>query len=616
MIDLSEARLVEGPSAISTATTSLRGGLRDAASDLPGDAAQLLPGLAVGDTSRIDANLIDDMRAAGLTHLTAVSGSNVAMIVVVILALATALRVRGRWRFAIGVLAILGFVALVRPDPSVLRAAAMGTIALLPVLLGGRARAAASLCAAVFVLLLLDPWLAVSYGFGLSVFATGGLIVGSSRLTASLRGRLPGGVWPWLIEAAAVTMCAQIAVAPLLAAMGGSLGLASIPANVLAAPAVAPATALGIASALVSAVNPVAAQGIAWVAAAPTEWIAVVAHMCAGIPGGALAIPTGPLGAGIVLAVMGALALIWTARARVRRGSVAAYSQVVARPKTSVTVFAVVLVVGYLVPPGGTGASWPPQGWVMVACDVGQGDAVALRVSDQAAVVVDAGPDPKLVDRCLSDMGITSIPLLVLTHFHADHVEGVPGVLRGRSVGLIEVSPLAEPTDGVRRVSVWAHDAGVPIRTTQVGETGAVGIVGWRVLWPQRLIHGEGSDPNNASVVMLVRLGGLRILLTGDVEPAAQLALRRNLAGDPGLRDLDVVKVPHHGSRHQDPGSAMWWRPRVALISVGAGNDYGHPAQDTIAAYEAEGSSVLRTDHQGDIAIVVDSQGLRAVSRR
>jgi len=536
-------------------------------------------------------------------------------VVLVVLALAGTLRVRGRWRFVMGLVTILGFVALVRPDPSVVRAATMGVIALMPMLFGGRVRATASLCAAVLVLVLLDPWLATSYGFGLSVLATAGLIAGAVRLAARLRAGLPPGLPSWLIEAVAVTTCAQIAVAPLLAAMGGSLGPAALPANVLASFAVAPATALGVASALLGSVSPPGAHGIAWLAAAPTQWIAWTAHLCAGLPSGTWAAPAGLTGAGVVIGSFAVAWGTWRIRHRLRR-RVRGVGQVLgARPRTAVTAITLTTFLVYVGPAHRGVSSWPPEGWVFVACDVGQGDALVLRTADEEAVVVDAGPDPRAVDRCLSDLGVRVVSLLILTHFHADHVEGVPGVLRHRKVGAIEVSPLSEPADGVRRVADWARGSGVPTRVAVVDEVGRIGDLQWQVLWPRRLIRGQGSDPNNSSIVLLARTGGLRILLTGDIEPAAQAALRHDPRHAAELSHLDVVKVPHHGSRHQDPASAAAWRPALAVISVGEGNDYGHPAAPTIASYESVGATVVRTDQRSDIAVVPDAAGVRVVTR-
>jgi competence protein ComEC len=232
---------------------------------------------------------------------------------------------------------------------------------------------------------------------------------------------------------------------------------------------------------------------------------------------------------------------------------------------------------------------WPPDGWVLVACDVGQGDGLALRAGPRAAVVVDAGPDPVVMDACLDRLGVRSVPLLVLTHFHADHADGVAGVLEGRDVGLVEGTSLLEPIAGVGEVSL-------------------------QVVWPPPdPPAGDGSEsaPNNASVVLVAEVRGVRILLTGDVEPSAQAALARGL---PDLR-VDVLKVPHHGSRHQDLDWLTSLGARLALVSVGEDNDYGHPAPELLAALGAAGARVWRTDVSGDVVVVVTDGEVGVVTR-
>jgi competence protein ComEC len=206
-------------------------------------------------------------------------------------------------------------------------------------------------------------------------------------------------------------------------------------------------------------------------------------------------------------------------------------------------------------------------------------------------------------------LGVQQIPLLVLTHDHADHVLGLPGVLADRSVGAVLVSPLAEPVEQADQVSEWTAD--LPVVVAAPGQSGDINDVHWEVLWPERIIRGEGSDPNNASVVLLVQTQGVRLLLTGDIEPAAQHALA--LASD----DLaaDVIKVPHHGSRYQDQ---LFWQevhPRVALVSVGEGNTYGHPDPGLLAGLSDAGLLVARTDTQGTV-VVVNDNGLRLVTQR
>jgi competence protein ComEC len=247
-------------------------------------------------------------------------------------------------------------------------------------------------------------------------------------------------------------------------------------------------------------------------------------------------------------------------------------------------------------------------------CDVGQGDALVLAPSSTAdgAVVVDAGPDARVVDRCLRDLGVDHVALLVLSHFHADHATGVAGVLRGRRVDQILLSPLAEPEEQAARVRQVADDAGVPRRVAVTGA--AAEVAGWRleVLGPGPRDPDAPSAPNDASVVVLATRGDLEVLLMGDAELAAQ---RRVLTSRPDAARADVVKVAHHGSAVQDPWLLTRARASVALVGVGCGNRYGHPAAATLSAYERRGAVVGRTDRDGDLAVVASSAGPQLVVR-
>jgi competence protein ComEC len=257
---------------------------------------------------------------------------------------------------------------------------------------------------------------------------------------------------------------------------------------------------------------------------------------------------------------------------------------------------------------------WPPDGWVVAACDVGQGDALALRVGPGSAVVVDAGPDPTAVDQCLDRLDVTHVPLLLLTHFHADHVDGLPGVLEGREVDAVEVSRVAEPADGAAGVSATVADRGLVPHVAAYDGARRVGPLTLHVLWPPPGLVDqpgeESSSANDASVVLLAEVAGVRLLLTGDVEPPAQAALARTW---PDL-EVDVLKVPHHGSRHQDLDFLLGLGARVALVSAGEDNTYGHPAPETLQALAAGGLRVLRTDVDGDLAVVVSGGDLTAVT--
>jgi competence protein ComEC len=216
---------------------------------------------------------------------------------------------------------------------------------------------------------------------------------------------------------------------------------------------------------------------------------------------------------------------------------------------------------------------------------------------------VDTGPDPKLVDGCLRRLGVSTVPLLILTHFHADHVAGLPGVLHGRAVGAFETTGLDAPPDQAEFVHRVAQQAGVRVLRVSAGERRHVGALSWRVLWPVGRFAGPApadTEPNDASITLLVHTHGLTVLLPGDLEPLAQ---RELLAAHPALPRVDVLKVPHHGSAYPAPEFLRRLHPRAALVSVGEDNPYGHPSPRTLRLLRHEGTVVLRTDLSGPLAI-------------
>jgi competence protein ComEC len=581
--------VASGPSPVQRVAGRLRRGLRDAASVLPGDERGLLPGLVDGDNSRLDPSLQADFRLTGLTHLTAVSGTNVAVILSVALLVCGWLRVGLRWRPPLTGLVLAAFVVLARPSPSVLRAAAMGVIALVALASGSRRQALPALCAAVLALVLFSPDLAAQPGFALSTLATAGLLLVAPVWRDRWARRLPG----WLAEALAVPAAAQLACTPVIAALSGQLGLLAVPANLLAVPAVAPATVFGVVAALVAPWCLPLAHAVAWMAWLPTRWLVVVAHTGARQPGAGLTVSRGWTGALLALALLGAGAVVVRSPA-LRRGVAAAL--------VGVLVAASALV---LLRPG-----WPPPGWVLVSCDVGQGDGFVVRLSGDSALVIDTGPNPDPIDSCLRRLGVRQVPLLLLTHLHADHVEGVPGLLRGREVGVVEIGPLDEPAVERQRLLGWLRARRILVVRAQIGEVRQADGVRWEVLdaTPR---HGTDSDPNNSSVVLRLVTHGVRVLFAGDLEGEAQAQLRERGVD---LR-ADVLKVPHHGSAKQDPAFLDAVRAKVALTPVGAGNPYGHPSAATLQRLERDGARTYRTDRDGDVAVVERHHRISSVGR-
>jgi competence protein ComEC len=476
---------------------------------------------------------------------------------------------------------LVGFVVLARPSPSVVRAAAMGAVTLLA-LASGRPRAAVpALSAAVCVLLLHDPGLARDPGFTLSVTATGAIVLLAPGWSRRLRARR----WaPVLADALAVSAAAGLATAPIVAGLSGTVSFVSLPANLLAAAAVAPATVLGLVAALVGVFLPPLADALVWIAGWPTRWLVLVAERAAAVPDAATGWPAGTLGA-VLLAVL-LLAAGWAVWRFPRT-----------RPLALAAVVGLV-VLGW--PLRQTVRGWPPPDTVAVACDVAQGDAMVLPTGPGAGVLVDAGPDVGAVDRCLDRLGIDSLPLVLLSHLDADHAGGLAGALSGRDVGVVATATLSPADDRVGALADLVRRSGGERAVLVPGDRRTVGPAAVEVLAPAPARATASAAPNDLSMVARVTVRGVRILLTGDLGADAESRL---VSSGVDLR-ADVLKVPHHGSRDADRGFLAASGARVALVSVGADNTYGHPTARTLTWLTQAGMRIHRTDREGDLAVV------------
>ncbi|MGP4027736.1 ComEC/Rec2 family competence protein [Actinomadura sp. 3N407] len=574
------------PSTIQRAAEHVRARLRAAVARLPPDQRGVLPGMVVGDTSRLDPALAGDFRAAGLTHLLVVSGANLAIVIGAVLGLCRLLGLGRRRAPPVAVLAVLAFVVVARPEPSVLRATVMGLIGLLALVTGRQRQGLPALAAAVLLLVLIDPELARSYGFALSVLATAGLLVLAPPWRERLARRLPGP----LADALAVAAAAQVAVAPVLVMLSGEIGVVAVFANLLAAPAVAPATLLGALGAVTALLSLPLAQVIVWPAGLAVGWIIRVARTAAALPYATIPWTSGGLGAMTILLAAGIAVLVLRSR-RLRLLMAAALSGVL------------IAVIAMRV----TAPGWPPPGWQMVACDVGQGDGLVLSTGPGQAVVVDTGPDPALIDRCLRRLHVKDVPLLILTHPHADHINGTSGVRNGRNVH--EILTTSRTSGREARLA-----PGLPTRRAQAGQQWRIGdltlsILAPRATGPALSFEDDGSTINNASVVLVARRPGFSALLAGDIEEDVQRAL------ETAVPPVQVLKVPHHGSRSQAPGFLAAAHASVSLISVGEDNDYGHPSPATLRLLQRLGTQIHRTDQEGDVAIARTRTGIAAVPR-
>ncbi|MGA1838346.1 ComEC/Rec2 family competence protein [Herbiconiux sp. 11R-BC] len=555
----------------------LRSSFRQSAAGLPGDGAQLLAGLAIGDDSGVSASLRDAMTVSGLTHLTAVSGANCAIVVMGVMQLGGVVGLGRRSRILVSLGVLVLFVVLVTPEPSVLRAANMAAIVLVASALGRPASGIGPLCLSVIVLLALDPWLARSAGFALSVLATGGLLLLTRPLAALGARILP----PALATALAVPVAAQLACQPVLFLLAPQITPYTLPANVLAEPAAALVSVFGLLVCLIAAAAPGLASVAAWLPWVPSAWIGAVARFFAGAPFAAVDVPDGVVAAAIaVLLVLLIAVALATARAHPRLALTAG----------GASALGLLVTAGLLA--GGSiarGGAIPPD-WQVAACDIGQGDAVLVHSRGEVALV-DVGPQPEPLSACLTRLRIERIDLLVLTHYDRDHVGGLDAVL-----GRVDRA-LVGPPDGAadRRLVERLRSAGALVADGRRGLSGTLGDYRWDVLWPRT---GATLTGNPASVTVLFS-GAMRLLFLGDLgEQAQDAVLAANTIGQ-----VDVVKVAHHGSADQSERLYQRIRAVIGLISVGADNRYGHPTERLLGMLGRAGTRAFRTDQEGLIVL-------------
>lgn len=512
------------PSRWARGLAHIRLGLRSATGGE--DAGALIPGMVIGDTSKQSVEFKNQMRRSGLTHLVAVSGANFAIVSAFVLWGMQFVFRKVNYRLIATAIALAAFIALVRPSPSVLRAAAMAAVLLVAF---GTRQGRDSLPAlgfAVAAVVILDPFQARDAGFALSVLATAGLLLLAPKIKPKI-------LAPPL---AAMAFCS-----PVIVALSGYISPMSIMANVLAAPVVAPITIVGFIAALISPFAPWLSHLLILCVKPLATWIVWVASWSAAFP--VFTLKTGLYGFLIVAVLILAIYL--------------------GRAKVAIALLIVVVTFSWA-------QRFPAGDWQIANCDIGQGDAMVINLKQHRAIVIDVGPDPQLIDRCLRQLGVKEIPLLILTHIHADHVGGLAGAGKDRKIG-----------------TTWYGDV-------FAGTQATIEDVKIEVKWPDRA--GEYT-PNNSSIAVLITSPDFTLFAAGDIEPPVQSQLVSRIG------EVDIYKVAHHGSRFQDLDLMRELSPQIAVISVGATNTYGHPAPATISALTQLGAKVLRTDIDGAVAI-------------
>lgn len=550
------------------------------------DAKALVAGLTIGERDLVSQELEQQMRDLSLTHLVAVSGANLAIVLGAVYFLTAQVGLARNLRFIAALLLMAAYVMLVGPESSVIRAATMALFVMLGIWLGRGTNPIYPLAAAVLLLLLIDPGLAVDVGFGLSAFATAGLVA----LTPSIYQRLEPRLGKPLAAAIAATSAAQLYTLPIILFLQPSLPVYSIVANLLVEGAVAPITILGLLSVLTSQTIPLLATLFSFLASIGAHWIVVVAQFLSSFPLVRMHFLPGVWGIGAAVGFAVLMSVYLMSNRFKQQGKWG--------------------VVGLLV----VTSTWISSDlihhrtfageWEIYACDVGQGDAVLIRSQGKTALI-DVGKEDSAIERCLQEAEVERIDLLVLSHYDLDHIGGLGGVIEKVS-GPVYVSPFRDSRQIVEETTEQFAKRGLLVKHGFQGLSGTLGSISWFILSPSPSAT-EAVDSNDASISMVFDLGEFAYLTLGDLGEEGQRRIMRNHLGllhQLSQREL-VVKVAHHGSADQSEEFYRALNLDLGIFLVGP-NRYGHPTQSALKLIEPFGAA-LRTDKQGPIAISFDT---------
>ena len=586
-------------------------GIRDRAEralgrGVPGREAALARGFVLGEDDRIDHRTRDDFQRSNLTHLLAVSGENVILLCVLAWPLLALIGLTLRARL-VGALCLIGiYVPVTGAGPSIQRAGVMGAAGLIAALADRpRSRWYAVLLAAT-VTLAVNPRAEGDVGWQLSFAAVIGIMLWSRRLASLIAaGADRRSARHALAEAVAVTAAATVATAPLMAEAFDQFSPAALPANVLAAPAVAPAMWLGMLTGILGQLPAIPVEPLNWLDSLCLAYVAQVAHWLAAPDWALLTVHLRSAWAvaSAYAVLLGAMELLlrWLSGRRARgrsasetvplRSANSRWALAAAKAAGLVAVLVGMAMLFIASPFGSAGTPPSPGTDLMVRIlDVGQGDSILLQPPGAEPVLVDTGPPDDGVEDRLHQLGVERLAAIVISHDQSDHSGDLPVLLSS-----LDVDRLVYGRDDPRLHRIAVASGAEPYRLAEGGELD-FGALRLSALWPPRELLGETTeDPNLLCLVLLARWRHFTMLLTGDAEAEA-------VPIDPG--PIDVLKVAHHGSEDAGLGGLLERSvPDLAVISVGAGNPYGHPTPATIADLREHQVPTLRTDRRGEIDI-------------
>jgi competence protein ComEC len=574
----------------------------------PEPSASLLTGILLGIETGIPDDLVEDFNATSTTHIIAISGFNIAIVGGAIGSLTR--RYLGIYKAAVvSICAIALYTILVGADAAVVRAAIMGGLSLIAIIAGRQTYALASLAAAALLMTLWNPLLLWDVGFQLSFAATLGLVLlvrpwedgVRTLLSRWITEERAAGLVRLLSEPLFVTLAAQLAVWPITLYYFRRFSLVSPLTNFLIIPAQAAVMMVGGLATILGAFHPLLGQPVAWIAWLFLRYTIEVVELTARFP--LASVDLGGFSAGAMWLYYGLFGVAAAAAHAGRGRNREIWERLIQRLSTKLLIggLAALVILAWVA------ALQMPDGQLHVhVLDVGQGDAIFIQCPNGQQILVDGGPEPSVL---LSRLGERmpfwdhSLDLVVLTHAEVDHVGGLLEVLQRYDVGLVMDSGQECASATCEAWRTLIEDKGLPYRKVEEGMQITLGEdLRLDVLHPPaELMTGTSSDTNNNSVVLRLEYGRFTMLLTGDVQWEAEEML---LASGQVLHSL-VLKVPHHGA---DTSLTVPFleavSPEIAVISVGAENNFGHPSADTLDRLRA--IPTYRTDLDGSIEVVTD----------
>lgn len=588
------------------------------------DAVAVVQAVLIGDRAGLGPEVQDRLQRAGTFHVIAISGGNIAVLAGVAMFVLGRLRLRPAISAMVGGAVVLAYGAFVLGGASVGRAVTVATLYFAARALDLRASPMALLGIAAASGLLADPLVVFDAGFALTFGATLGILVGVPRLVRwhdaarrPLDRGTAGRLERHLFGLGAATASAEIALLPVGAWAFSRVTFAGLALNFLAIPLMAVAQVAGLASVAVGLASDHAARLVATLAVLAARGLLESARLADLVPGADWRVPAPPA-AVLCLYYAAWGGVLWPPWPFVRRAALAACAGALAW-----MLFAPAW-------PGaarldGLGRTRPAptsrrsKRWLSVTVfDVGQGDATLIRMPSGTAWLVDSGGIPRstfdvgarVVVPAVWALGVRRLGSLVVTHAHPDHIGGAPSVVNALGPDVVREGipvPGHLALDGLRTL---VERAGLRWETMRLGQRLRDGDVEVRVVHPERPERPPSDVSNDDSVVLELRHGRVSIVLPGDIGRAVEPGVAARL----GTVPLRIVKAPHHGSA---TSSTAGWidalRPRVAIVSAGAGNRYRHPGRATLERYASRGVTVFRTDRDG--AVTVESDGTRAVVR-